>query len=352
MLFIHTLHDIIRRNLNEVRRFFTATLLAALLHVLMRSLPAFPAYWDVVIVVGVFIAALGWAPIAIGLAGAAAVYALYTLSLYLAVLFLCVLILGYRLFIRDLTATVMLFSAVWFVYFSAAWSLPLLMGLWFGRRNGFFLGMSAALWGLLLFGMSGLSPDFLVLLGFLPEMQAVSARFAGAGSLAALQLLVSPLVANPTVFLYTLLQIALWGGLAALAGDLSERGWFQRRLRWLVLLAVFAPLMLVSLHSALALWLERISLTDLQNLWQSSLPLSLLVSAALPITLSALQDFFEHPLPSGALSRRKPPLVSATPPTPTGAGLPASPESPKVANSSQKDEKDGGENDLIMLELD
>lgn len=352
MFLIHTLHNIIRRNLNQVRRFFTATLLTALLYLFIRSLPAFPAYWDVVIVVGVFIAALGWQPIAIALAGAAAVYALYTLSLYLAVLFLCLVILGYRFFIRDLTATTLLFATIWFVYFSAAWALPLLMGLWFGKRSGFFLGMAAALWGLLLFGISGLSPDFLVLLGFLPEMQAISTRFAGAGSWATLQNLVSPLVANPTVLLYTLLQIALWGGLAALAGDLSERGWFQRRLRWLSVLAVLGPLTLATLHSVLAVWLKQISLIDLQTLWQSSLPFSLLISALLPITLSALQDFFEHPLPSGALNRRKPPLVSPIPPAPAGPAAALTPELPKVANSSQKDEKDGGENDLIMLELD
>lgn len=352
MVFIHTLHEFVRRNLNRVRRFFAAALFAALLYLFVRSLPAFPTYWDVVIVVGVFIAALSWEPIAIAVASAAAVYALYTLSLYLAVLFLCVVILGYRFFARNLPAVVLLFATVWFVYFSAVWALPLLMGLWFGKRTGFFLGMTAALWGLLVFGMSGLSPDFLVLVGFLPEMQEISARFVGAGSWTVLELLFSPLATNPTVLLYTILQIALWGGLAALAGDLSERGWFQRQLRWLSVLAVFGPLGLVALHSALAVWLERITLPDVQNLWRNSIPLSVLVSALLPVTLGAVQDFFEHPLPSGALNRRKPPSVSFTPSTPSGAAASSIPESFEVANSSQKDEKNDGENDLIMLELD
>src|SRR5512135_2901984 len=88
------------------------------------------------------------------LAVTAALYPLYTLSLYLAVLFLAVALLGQRVFINNLGATLLVLLAPWLAQYHLEWAAVLLGGLWWGKASGAWIGGLGALWGQVLFGMA------------------------------------------------------------------------------------------------------------------------------------------------------------------------------------------------------
>jgi hypothetical protein len=92
-------HSLMRRYLSLLERILVAAGLAGLLYGLLSSLPVYPRDWDMVILAAVFVAALWWPAVAYFMAVAVAAYPLYTLSLYVAVLFLAVALLGRRVFI-------------------------------------------------------------------------------------------------------------------------------------------------------------------------------------------------------------------------------------------------------------
>ncbi len=338
-------HGLIRRNLARVERILVAAGLAGVVYLLTASLPAYPVYWDVVLVGAVFLAAVVSPPAGYFLAVAVAVPPIYSISLYLLVIFLVIALLGYPAFIHNLEVVIFVAATPLLASVHLGWLAALLGGLWFGALGGAWVGGLAALWGLAAAGMAGLPADWLALPGMAPSMQGVIEKFSSANSLQTLLLLVEPVASNATVFLYTLLQVVVWALAAALTGKLNDRPELQKRRPWgLLLPALAGGLLLPTGLAALNAWLgQTLSLTTASP-W-ANLGLTTLLVILVANLAQWLRDFFEHPLPPLRLGKKAAaaPLTRAEPlePVPFAADL------PKWQNS--EDEKP---DDLIKIELD
>ncbi len=302
-------HGFFRRNLSKVERVLVAGGLSAALYALMAALPTYPAPWEAVITTAVFFVLLWSPPVAYFLAIIAAVYPLYSVSVYVAVLFLAVALLGQRLFIQNLGGTLLVLTAPWLAQAHLEWLAPLLGGLWWGRR-GAWIGALAALWGQLFFGMTGQHADWVANMGLAPQVSRLLERFGDANSLQTLRLLIEPLAPNPTVLLYHLLQVVLWGMTAGLIGAVCEQTWTQQKHPWrAVAVTLGGAAGLLAGHFALARWLAQdpagavYSTADfawiVPGLWESAL-----YSALLAVGLEIVRDFVEHPLLVGRVAHR------------------------------------------------
>lgn len=303
-------HGFFRRNLSKVERVLVAAGLSAALYALMAALPTYPSPWEAVIATAVFFVLLWSPPVAYFLAIIAAVYPLYGVSVYVAVLFLAVALLGQRLFIQNLGATLLVLTAPWMAQAHLEWLAPLLGGLWWGRR-GAWIGALAALWGQIFFGMTGQPADWVANMGLTPQVSGLLERFGDANSLQTLRLLIEPLAPNPTVLLYHLLQVVLWGMAAGLIGAVCEQTWTQQKHPWRAVAVTLAGAAgLLAGHYALANWLAQdptgavYSAADfawiVPGLWESAL-----YGALLAVGLEVLRDFVEHPLLVGRTSARR-----------------------------------------------
>ncbi len=203
-------HSLMRRYLSFLERLLVSAGLSALVFSVINSIPVYPLNWDLVIVATIFVVALWWPGAAYFMAVAAVAYPLYTLSLYVAVLFLAVALLGQRVFIHNMGAMILVLASPWLARYNVAWVVPVLGGLWWGATGGAWMGGLAALWGQVLAGMAGLNPDWLALIGTSPTVAGVAQRFGEANSLETLELILEPLAPNATLLLYHLLQVVAW----------------------------------------------------------------------------------------------------------------------------------------------
>ena len=337
-------HNLMRRYLSLLERVLVAAGLAGLLYGLLNSLPVYPRDWDLVMIAAVFVAALWWPGVAYFMAVAAAAYPLYTLSLYVAVLFLAVALLGQRIFIHNLGGLVLVLAAPWLARYDLAWLAPVLVGLWWGAAWGAWMGGLAALWGQVAAGMAGLNPDWLALSGSSPTIAGVAQRFGPANSLETLKLILEPLAPNASLLLYNLLQVAGWAVVGGLVGLLADRSWLQRRRPWgTVAAGVAGAWALLGVHVGLGLWLEQYNLATLALLWPTLVFTTAVVSLVVA-GLEVVRHFLEHPLPP---PRRRAPVLRRPggPSEPERAPLPMPAQLPEWQPA---EESDG----LIMLELD
>lgn len=341
-------HGLMRRYLSLLERLLVAAGLAGLLYGLMRGLPVYPPNWDLVILAAVFVITL-WSPtVAYFVVVAAAAYPLYTLSLYVAVLFLAVALLGQRIFIHNLGAMVLVLAVPWLARYNLAWAVPLLGGLWWGAAGGAWMGGLAALWGQVAGGMAGLNPDWLTLVGASPTIGGLAARFGQADSLETLKLILEPLAPNASVLLYHLLQVVAWAIIGGLVGFLADRAWIQHRRPWgSILTGTAGSVGLLGVHIGLGLWLEQHTLATLVPLW-SMLVVTTVVVAVLVGALEGLRDFLEHPLPP---PRRKARPSRRLSPRSGQAGEQERSPLPVPSQFPEWESPDESK-DLIMLELD
>jgi hypothetical protein len=290
-------HGLMRRYLTFLERLLVAAGLSGLVFGLISSIPVYPPNWDLVILATIFVVALWYPGAAYFIAVAAVAYPLYTLSLYIAVLFLAVALLGQRIFIHNLGALVLVLAAPWLARYNLAWVVPVLGGLWWGAAGGAWMGALAALWGQLLAGMAGLNPDWLTLIGTSPSVTGVAQRFGEADSLDTLKLILEPLAPHSTLLLYHLLQVFAWAAVGGLVGFLADRAWVQHRRPWgAILIAVGAAFALLGAHVGLGVWLEQHTPETLTAMWPSLITATLVV-AVVVVALEVLRDFLEHPLP-------------------------------------------------------
>ena len=332
-------HSLVGRNLFLIERILVAAGLAAVIYGLTQSIRVYPQYWDVVIIGVVFLLTL-WSPVAgYFLAVLAACYPLFTISIYVAVLFLAVAIIGQHVFIQNLSATLLTLASPLLGGIYIAWAIPLLGGLWWGPAAGAAMGALAALWGQLFAGMAGLPPDWLNLLGVLPDVRFFGTSFSSANSFETLRLLFAPFAPNPTTLLYYVLQIASWAFAGWLVGMLTGKEWAQyhRPRATLALVAAGAPV-LALLHILPALWL---GVAIRPQAWES-LGYASLYSALVAVVLEVGAYFFEYPIPlprpqAGRVRESQPPISAPAPLAPANL--------PPMGNEDKSD-------DLIMLELD
>jgi hypothetical protein len=294
-----------RRYLSLLERLLVATGLAALVFGVMNGIPVYPPNWDLVIVATIFVVALFWPGAAYFIAVAAVAYPLYTLSLYIAVLFLAVALLGQRVFIHNMGAMILVLASPWLARHNVAWVVPVLGGLWWGAAGGAWMGGTAALWGQVLAGMAGLNPDWLMLIGTSPTVAGVAQRFGEAGSLETLKLILEPLAPNATLLLYHLLQVIVWAAVGGIVGVLADRSWVQGRRPWgTILIGVAGAFALLGAHVGLGMWLEQYSQLSISPMWPTLITATVVVAVVVG-ALEGLRDFLEHPLPPRP-RRRKP----------------------------------------------
>lgn len=256
-IILSALHGIYKRYQWLLEAIITAAGLALLVAVVLVSLPVYPPNWAPVLVALVAIFALKWQLAAFVLATLAVLYPVFTISLYLAVLVLAVAILGQRPFSHYLGATVLILATPWLAQYNFHWIVPILAGLWWGSVNGFWIGWTAAFWGKLLGGMVGLaSIDWLLIGGEVPLLPGIMQRFHGISALDTLLKLLEPFAPDTTILLYNLLQITIWGIVAALVGVLAERQWIYFRYPWSTFGAcILGGAVLLGGHLVLVTWL-------------------------------------------------------------------------------------------------
>ncbi len=292
-------HNLYRRYQALLESTITAVGLAAIVVMALNSLSVYPRNW--VWVIGMAIAVLGirWPFVAYLVAVAVMIYPIYTINLYLAVLFLAISALGQRLFVHYLGATVLALATPALAEYHLHWLVPILGGLWWGGTSGAWIGGLAAIWGKILGGMAGLNLDWLVMAGQVPDAQVIITRFAGANSLDTLLLLIEPFAATANVILYHLLQVIGWAVAGGFVGALAKRKWVKYRTPWSILvLTAGGGLIMLATHLGLPYWLhESVTEPALIVRQDPAGPLfSLLVVIIVGTTVHSLRESLDLPV--------------------------------------------------------
>lgn len=291
-------HNLYRRYQALLESTLTAISLATIVVLALNNLAVYPYNW--VLVMGVAIALLGirWPLVAYLISVAVMLYPLYTVNLYLAVLFLAISVLGQRLFVHYLGATVLVLATPLLAQYHLHWLVPILGGLWWGS-TGAWIGGLAALWGKMLGGMAGLNLDWLVLAGQTPEVLAIAARFEDKNSLDTLLLLIEPFAATSSIILYNLLQVIGWATAGGFVGSLAKRKWVKYRTPWSILvLTAGGGLIMMATHLGLPYWLQdALSEQAVVALQNPAGPLfSLLMIIVVGTTVYTLRESLELPV--------------------------------------------------------
>lgn len=284
----------------------TAAGLAAIVVLALTRLPVYPFNWVLVMAAGITILGIRWPLLAYLAAVGVMVYPIYTINLYLAVIFLAICLLGHRLFVHYLGATVLVLATPALAEYHLHWLVPILGGLWWGAGAAWVGGL-AALWGKLLGGMAGLNMDWLVLAGQAPNVQTIITRFHGANSLDTLLLLVEPFAATSGVILYNLLQIIGWAVAAGFVGSLAGRKWVKYRAPWSILVVTAGGgLLMMVTHLGLPYWLqEAVSRETLIALGNPAGPLfSLLVVIIVGTTVYSIRESLDLPVAPPRVRRK------------------------------------------------
>jgi len=292
-------HNLYRRYQGLLESSVTSVGLAALISLTLWNIAAYPANW--VLVIGIAIAVLGvrWPLIAYIVAAAALVYPIYTVNLYLAVIFVAVAVLGHRVFVHYMGATLLILATPFLAKYHLHWLVPILGGLWWGGVKGAWIGGLAALWGKLVGGMAGLSIDWLILAGQTPSAEAVMVHFQDANSLETLLLLVEPFAATSSIILYNLLQVVGWAVAGGFVGSLAAQKWVKYRTPWSILvITTGGGLIMMATHLALPYWLkEAVTPEAIAVLQDPAGPLfSLLMVIIISTTIHSFREQLDLPV--------------------------------------------------------
>lgn len=336
---IYPFHSFLRRNLGMVEQIITAAGLAVLLYGLMWFIPSYPPDWGIVIVVAVFLISIGSPVAGYFLAVLAAAYPLYLVSIYLAVVFLAIAVIGQHAFIQNLGGVLMTLAAPLLNAVYLAWTIPVLGGLWWGPAGGALMGGLAALWMEVVASLAYLVPDLLNLIGVLPILTNPIAKFTSANSLETFQILFLPLAPDSSTLLYHTLQVTLWAFVGWMVGMFNEKDFVQlSRPRSSVFLIGGGMLVLTVLQVGLNLWLGF----PIAKEAQTAMGFAFFFSFIASVLLEVGQHFIEHPLPAPV--QQSAPIQLDVDNAP--AAMPVPPASAPDAPADDKSD------DLIMLELD
>lgn len=291
---LQTPHRFYKRFQPAIESALTAFGLGFLVASVLVAVPVYPPNWAPVLVTLVILVGLRWPLAAYALASLAVLYPIYTISLYLAILFGAVAVLLHRPLSHYLGATVLILASPWLAHYHLHWLVPILAGLWWGAANGFWIGGSAALWGKLFDGMAGLDIDWLAMAGALPVTAGLMQRYQNLDALEMLFKLIQPFYPDTTFLLYHLLQVLLWAGAGLLVGFLVERRRLNNFYPWGILLAVGAGVaMLAAGHLALPAWLTEAAPVVINY---HNLLLAAIFALVICSTLEVTRRFFEFPV--------------------------------------------------------
>ena len=375
-------HNLYRRYQAVLESTVTSIGLATIVALALNSLSAYPANWVMVIAVAIAILGIRWPLAAYLVSVVVMLYPIYTINLYLAVLFLAISALGQRLFVHYLGATVLVLATPALAEYHLHWLVPILGGLWWGT-SGAWIGGMAALWGKILAGMAGLDLDWLVIAGQTPDVPAIVARFQDTNSLDTLLLLIEPFADTSSVILYNMLQIMGWAVAGGFIGSFAKRKWVKYRTPWsIMVLTAGGGLIMLATHLALPYWLND-AVTDqtLAALQDRTGPLfSLLVVILVGTTVHSLRESLDLPVApqqniraarqkqkrkkggasqlttlfrrSPKPSRRQRNGLNQKPPPPEDLGQPRQPVRVPHYSELPEWEPPTDESGLIMLEID
>jgi hypothetical protein len=292
-------HNLYRRYQAILESTATAAGLAVIVVLALWNLAIFPDNW--VVVIGAILAIVGirWPLVAYIGAVTVLVYPIFTINLYLAVLFVAVSALCQRLVVHYLGAAVLIFGVIILAQYHLHWLVPILAGLWWGGSRGAWIGALAALWGKLLGGMAGLDNDWLNLAGQTLQSQEMLTRFQGANSLQTLLLLVEPFSANSGMVLYNLLQIIGWALAAGFVGSLAGQKWVKYHVPWSILVVTAGGgVILLATHLGLPYWLyEAMTESAKATLNDPTGPLfSLIMVIIVGTTMYSLREALDLPV--------------------------------------------------------
>jgi hypothetical protein len=320
-----------------VEQAISAAGLVVLSHLLYQAQPAYPSDWRPFLLILIFCAALYASALGYFITVALAMWPLWTLSPYLASIFLAIAVLAQSPILRRLSWSLLVGMTP-----MLAWNLlsgvgPLLAGVTLGPGGGFWVGVLSALWLKVAGGMAGLPTDLLTLHNSEITLVAVRDRFGGANSLQTLQRLVAPFTDGSTRLLLDVLQVLLWGLAGALVGWVRQRLWVERRpwLNLLIALSGGALLILISIFVA-PIWVQLRPVASLGS--DPVLAAAVLGSALIAGIVYALRHYLNRPIQRASIRILPTNYSTGEPPTPAGT--------PKPAPA-----KDKGD-DVIMLELD
>ncbi len=341
---LSALHAFLRLRLAWLEQLLIAAGFTALLAQLVNARPVYPLHWDTVLLAGVFVLLLLRPTIGYFAIMAVALYPLGDISIYLAVLALAVALLGQRWFIPNLGLVLLVISAPFLNGAYLAWLVPVLGGLWWGPRAGLLAGLFAALASKILFGLLGLSPDWLALSGLYPDLTPALLRFHLLSSWQTLKLLATPFLTDTTTTLYHFLQISIWAFAGWLIGRLSLEDRIQyHRPRSTLALIIANTFVLGILQFLLLMW---IGTTDpAQALLDNLLPNALLTLLVASLAESIV-FFLEYPwrVPAADYTPA-PPQRREERMTPPPA---LEPESGQPTNNKPKQDDES----FILIELD
>ena len=348
---LQTSHRIYKRYQSAVESVIAAAGLGFLVGMVLAGLPAYPPNWPPVLIALVVVLALRWPLPACLLAVLIVIYPLYTVSLYVAILFVAVSALVHRPLSHYLGATVLILSVPLLAKYHLHWVVPILAGLWWGTANGFWMGAAASLWGKLLGGMAGLNIDWLAMAGQSPTVAGLMQRFNGLDALETLLKILQPFAPDATVLLYHLLQIAGWGVVGGLMGALARQMWLRRLYPWSALaMTATGALAMAAGHILLAGWLTDAAPAALPY---GALLLAAVAGTFISGTLESARQMMELPL---APPRTKQPVVAPAPAATTEPVAPAASPAVRPAPIPLPElpewEPPDDDNDLILLELD
>jgi hypothetical protein len=251
-------HSLYRRYQSVLESSATAAGFAALITIILINLKVYPDNWVLVIGAAIAIMGIRWPAMAYLVAVAVLLYPIYTINLYLAVLFLAISTLGHRLFVHYLGATTLVLATPLLAEYHLHWLVPILGGLWWGGKVGAWVGGLAALWGKIMGGMAGLDIDWLTMAGTSTDFELIANRFQEANSLETLLLLVEPFATTSSVILYNLLQVVGWAVAGGFVGSLAGRKWVRYRTPWSILVVTAGGgIILLAAHIGLPYWLRE-----------------------------------------------------------------------------------------------
>ena len=298
-------HNLYRRYQGSLEQAVVSIALATLLALTLYAIPVYPENWVLVIGVAVALLGLRWPLLAYIVIVAAMVYPIFTINLYLAVLFLAVSALGQRFFVHYTGATLLVLATPLLAKYHLHWLVPVLGGLLWGGTSGAWIGGVAAAWGKFLGGMANLNMDWLVMAGQTPDIEIIAARFQNANSLETLLLLIEPFATTNVLVLYNLLQIIGWVVAGGFVGVLAWRRWIKYRAPWSILVVTAGGgLIMFATHLGLPFWLQDAATPEVEAVFQD--PAGPLFSLIMAIVVSTVIHSIRESLDLPVVPRRKP----------------------------------------------
>ena len=298
-------HSLYRRYQGLLERTITAAVFALLITFTLNGLSVYPDKWLVVIGITIGILGVRWPAVAYITGVAVLLYPIYTINLYMAVLFIAFAALGHRVFIHHLGATALVLATPLLAEYHLHWLVPILGGLLWGGVVGAWVGALAAIWGKMLGGMAGMNTDWLLMAGQAPNAEMIATRFQDANSLNTLLLLVEPFASTSTLMLYHLLQVVGWTVTGAFVGGLASRTWVKYHAPWsiMVVTAGGGLIMLVTLVG-LPYWLTEAKLN--MNIYQDPVaPLfSLVVAIVVGTAVYSIRESLDLPVAPKRVARK------------------------------------------------